>query len=162
MRPPCVRLTLRASLVIVALLAAILGLVIVPFSRAIERQNKRREYEEVAGGMTRAIFALENRVPPGVDPSRWTAAVRLTATSHFNALHLWHPPPIEEASRLRAELMPKLRGPVDPATLAWAWDRLVRTGEDGRYITNQLGPLFRGCVTPLGVAGPAGVASDEP
>ena len=155
MRWPRVRLTLRASLVIVALLAAFLGLVIVPLSRAIERWNRQREYEQVADGMTGAIFALENRVPQGVLPSRWKSAVRLTATVHFNAFHLWHPPPIEEVYRLRAELMPKLRGPVDLQTLDWTWERLARTGVDGKRVADSLGPEFRRCFPPGAISGPA-------
>jgi hypothetical protein len=147
------RLTLRASLVIVALLAALLGLVIVPLSRAIDRWNRQREYEQVVGGMTRAIFALENRVPRGVDPSRWTAAVRLTATAHFNAFHLWHPPPIEEAYRLRADLMPKLRGPVDLPMLAWAWERLARTGVDGRDYVARHRSKFEKILPTAGASG---------
>ena len=137
MRWPRVRLTLRASLVIVALLAAFLGLMVVPISRAIERRNRQREYEQVAGEMTGAIFALENRVPQGVHPSRWKSAVRLTATVHFNTFHLWHPPPIEEVYRLRAELLPKLRGPVDIQTLDWTWERLARSGVDGKRSRRQ-------------------------
>ena len=55
--------------------------------------------------MTAAVlFALKNRVPQGVDPSRWQAAVGTgSAVAHFNAFHLRHPPPIEEAYRLRLQ-----------------------------------------------------------
>ena len=101
MRRPRVRLTLRGSMIVVALLAALLAFVVVPISREIERRKRREEYNQVADGMTAALFALKNRVPQGVDPSRWQAAVEWTAVAHFNAFHLRHPPPIEEAYRLR-------------------------------------------------------------
>jgi hypothetical protein len=155
MRWPRVRLTLRASLAIVALLAVFLGLVIVPLSREIERRNRQREYERVAGEMTGVILALENRVPQGVQPSRWKSAVRLTASVHFNAFHLWDPPPIEEAYRLRDEQMPKLRGPVDIQTLDRLWERLARTGVDGKHVADYLRPEFRRCFPPGAISGPA-------
>ena len=85
-----------------------------------------------------------------------------TAVAHFNAFHLWHPPPIEEAYRLREELMPKLSGPVDMQTLEWAWDRIGRTGADGKDLTDRLGPTFRRCFTPGTFARPGASASGEP
>jgi hypothetical protein len=162
MRRPRVRLTLRGSMIVVALLAALLAFVVVPISREIERRKRREEYNQVADGMTAALFALKNRVPQGVDPSRWQAAVEWTAVAHFNAFHLWHPPPIEEAYRLRAELMPKLSGPVDMQTLEWAWDRIGRTGADGKDLSDRLGPTFRRCFTPGTFARPGASASGEP
>jgi hypothetical protein len=155
MRLPRVRLSLRRSMVIVAVLAALLAFVIVPISREFERRIRQSEYEAVAGEVTPAIFALENRMPKGVQPSRWKSAVRLTATVSFNAFHLWHPPPIEEVYRLRAELMPKLRGPVDFQTLDWTWERLARTGVDGKRVADSLRPEFRRCFPPGAIPGPA-------
>jgi hypothetical protein len=108
--------------------------------------------------MTGAIFALENRMPSGVHRSRWKSAVRLTAFAHFNAFHLWHPPPIEEAYRLRAELMPKLRDPVDMQTLAWIWDRVAQTSVDGKDVTVRLGSEFQRCFAPETISDLAGGA----
>jgi type II secretory pathway pseudopilin PulG len=162
MRRPRVRLTLRGSMIVVALLAALLAFVVVPISREIERRKRREEYNQVADGMTAALFALKNRVPQGVDPYRWQAAVEWTAVAHFNAFHLRHPPPIEEVYRLRAELMPKLSGPVDMQTLAWAWDRIGRTGVDGKDLTDRLWPTFWRCFTPGTFARPGVSASGEP
>jgi hypothetical protein len=142
-------------MVIIALLAALLGFVIVPLSREIERRNWQREYDQVASEMTFAIFALENRAPQGTDPARWKSAVKLTAPVHFNAFHLWHRPPIEETRRLRAELMPKLRGSVDIQTLAEVWECLARTGVDGKRVADRFGPAFRKCFPPRAISGPA-------
>jgi hypothetical protein len=155
MRLPRVRIRLRRSMVIVAALAALSAFVIVPISRAIERWNRQREYEQIEGEVTGAIIALENRVPQSVQPSRWKSAVRLTATVSFNAFHLWHPPPIEEVYRLRAELIPMLRGPVDFQTLDWMWERLARTGVDGKRVADSLGPEFRKCFPPGAIPAPA-------
>jgi hypothetical protein len=135
-------------MVIIAILALFLAFVVVPLASEIERSRKRKEYERVVGGMTSAIFALKTPVAPGVDPARWYAAVELTATAHFNAFHLWHPPPIEEARRLRRELLLKISGPVDMQTLAWTWDRIRQTGADGRAYTDHHGPEFRKCFAP--------------
>ena len=104
--------------------------------------------------MTGALFALKSRVPQGVDPSRWQAAVEWTAVAHFNAFHLWHPPPIEEVYRLRAELMPKLRQPMDMQTLAWAWDRIGhgrrRQGHHGQTWASIPELLRAGYLCPTG------------
>jgi hypothetical protein len=134
------RMTLRGSMAVVALLAGLLAFCIVPLTRVIERQRKRSGYAQVASGMCYAIFALENRVPQCVDASDWQSAVQLTARAEFNTCHLWYPPPIEELYRLREELTLKLRGPVDVQTLYWIWDRLASSCDDGKDHTDR----FRG------------------
>jgi hypothetical protein len=148
MRLHRVHFNLRKAMVIIAILALFLAFVIVPLVSEIERSRKREEYERVVGGMTSAIFALKTRVPPGVDPARWLAAVELTAVAHFNAFHLWHPPTLHEACRLRGELMPILTGPMDMQTLAWTWDRIRQTGADARHFTDNHEPEFRKCFAP--------------
>jgi hypothetical protein len=80
----------------------------------------------------------------------------LVATAHFNAFHLWHPPTINKAYRMREELAPKLCGPVDMLTREWTWKRIARTGVDGERITESLGPEFQECVAPGTVDGAAG------
>jgi len=83
-------------MVVVALVALVLAFGLVPLIRDFQRRKIARDYAEVANGMNTAIFALATRVPAGVNPSEWKSAVELTAVAHFNALHLWHPPPVEE------------------------------------------------------------------
>jgi hypothetical protein len=148
-------LTIRASMAAVALISLVLAFGLVPLLRKFERQKAMREYGEVANEMCSAIFALANRVPTGVNPSEWKEAVKLTAVAHFNAFHLFHPPPTEELHRLREELMPKLRGPVDIPTLAWIWDRLARTGVDGKRITDHNRQSFEKCFPPGTFPGPS-------
>jgi hypothetical protein len=130
----------------VALLALVLTFGLVPLLKEIERRRRATEYGQVAGGMTSAIFALENQAPRGVNPAKWKSAVKLTAVAHFNAFHLWHPPPMLELYRLRDELMAKLRGPVDIQTLEWTWARIARTGIDGKRITDQYQREFEECL----------------
>ncbi len=101
MRSRGLRLTIRGSMVVVALLAVVLAFGIIPLSREIERQNTAREYRQVADGITSAILALEKRVPNGVTRSEWLSAVELTALAHFNTCHRWHPPPLGELYSLR-------------------------------------------------------------
>ena len=109
----------------------------------------------VADAMTSAIFALENHAPHGVNPAKWKSAVELTAVAHFNAFHLWHPPPMEELYRLREELVAKLRGPVGIQTLEWTWARIARTGIDGKRVTEHDQREFEKCFAP-GTAGAMG------
>jgi hypothetical protein len=131
------RLTIRGSMVVVALLAVVLAFGIIPLSREIERQNTAREYRQVADGITSAILALEKRVPNGVTRSEWLSAVELTALAHFNTCHRWHPPPLGELYSLREDLLLKLGGPVDIRTVAWIWDRLASTCADGKDYTDR-------------------------
>jgi hypothetical protein len=142
------RLTIRGSMAVVALLALVLTFGLVPLLKEIERRRRAAEYGQVAVGMTNAIFALENRAPRGVNPANWKSAVKLTAVAHFNAFHLFHPPTIEELYRSRDELMAKLRGPVDLQTLEWTWARIARTGIDGKSITDQHQREFEECLAP--------------
>jgi hypothetical protein len=130
---------------VVALLALVLALGLLPLTRVIERRKMADEFGRVASAQMNAIFALENRVPPGVDPSDWKSAVESTAVAHFNAFHRWHPPPIEEVRRLNEELMPKLRGSVSVQTLAWTLDRLARTGVDGKDYVDRYRQKFEKC-----------------
>jgi hypothetical protein len=148
MRPHSVHFTLRKAMVIIAILALFLAFVVVPLVSEIERSRRRQEYKRVVSGMNAAIFALKTRVPPGLDPARWSAAVELTAVAHFNAFYLRHPPTLQQAYRLRGELMPKLTGPVDMQTLAWTWDRIRQTGADGRAWTDRHEPEFRKFFAP--------------
>jgi hypothetical protein len=142
------QLTIRRSMAVVALLAVLFAFGLVPLITEISRQNRQNEYKQVADEMTSAIFALENRVPQGVNPSDWKSAVRLTAMAHFNTCWRWHPPSIEELYRLHKELMPKLRSPVDIQTLSRAWDRLARTCVDGKDYTDRYRRSFQECFPP--------------
>jgi hypothetical protein len=152
MRLHYLRLTIRQAMAVIALV----GLGLVPLVRDLQRRKAAREYGDVANGMTNAIFALANRVPAGVNPSEWKAAVELIAVAHFNAFHLFHPPPIEEAYRFREELIPRLRSPVNLQTLAWIWDRLARTGVDGKSYTVRHRQSFEKRFPPGTLLGPAG------
>jgi hypothetical protein len=104
---------------VVALLAVLFAFGLLPLAREHSRRIRQREYDRASGGMTRALFALEDQVPRSVNPPRWKTAVRMTVTAQLDAFHSGDPPPIEELYRLREELMPKLRGSVDDQTLVW-------------------------------------------
>jgi hypothetical protein len=63
MRSQQLRLTMRGSMAVVAMVPLVLAFGLVPLIRSIERRKRAQEYHQVAAGMTRAIFALENQVP---------------------------------------------------------------------------------------------------
>jgi hypothetical protein len=155
MRLHHLRLTIRGAMAVVALLALVLALVLLPLIRVIERRKMADEFGRVASAQTNAIFALVNRVPPGVDPTDWKSAVESTAVAHFNAFQGWHRPPIEEVYRLNQDLMPKLRGSVGVQTLAWTWDRLASTGVDGKNYVDKYRPKFEKCFPPGMITGHA-------
>ena len=116
------RLTIRQSMAIIALVAMLLAFGVVPLARENSGQIKRMEYDRLEKGILSAIFALKIQPPQGIPPSNWKSAVDSTMNAHINMFHSWHAPSIEELYRLREELMPKFRGRADIQTLAWTWD----------------------------------------
>jgi hypothetical protein len=136
MRPRALRATIRGAMTMVALAAALCVFPLMPLIRNFEKANESRERSQIVYAVLNAIQALKRRVPAGVDPVEWQSAVELTGLMHFNACSQFHPPPIEEMRRLRGDVVAKLRGPVDIKTLTWIWDRLARTGVDGKGCTD--------------------------
>ena len=126
MRWQGLRFTTRRALAVVALIGVLLGCVIVPLFKNIDRRNKRAEYRRVGDSLVRAIDGLNNRVPQGVSPSTWVRTVNWTTLCQFNVCYGTDRTSIDDLYRLREDLNPKLRGPVDVETLEWMWDRLSR------------------------------------
>jgi hypothetical protein len=142
------RITLRGSMIIVAILAAFLGFLVVPMLRHIDRQNKRAEYRRVAHSLVGMIDALTTRAPEGVSSAVWTCAVKQTMACQFNVCFASEPAPsAEELYDLREELDRKLLGTVDLKTLEWMWDRYAQMGPAGGHAVRACRPSFDACLS---------------
>jgi hypothetical protein len=105
--------------------------------------------------MDDAIEALKYRVPPGMSPSVWECAWEWTSTAYGNVCFSEEHVRIEEMYRLRDELIPKLRGPIDPQTLVWIWARLAQTGPHGKRYVGRFKQVFLNCFPPGMVTKPS-------
>jgi hypothetical protein len=138
-------MTIRRSMAVVALLAVILGAVFMPLYRQAQKETRRAEYERVALGLVRALDPLENSVPPGVSPSDWACAVRATVMCQVALCFGDDPISIEDLYRLRADLAPALRGPVDLETLEWIWGRFARTSPEAARLVDRIKTKYDAC-----------------
>jgi hypothetical protein len=136
-----VRVTVRRFLLAIAFLADLLSFCIVPLARL-------SEYGRVRGEMQDSIYGLQYRVPQGVNPATWECAWGWTLNAYGNICFSEEHVHIDEMYRLRAELLPKLRGPGGLQTLAWVWDRLAQTGPHGRRYVELHRPSFLNCFAP--------------
>ncbi len=124
------RLNIRQYMAVIAILALVLAVKIT----LVRRENRelavrlaaQREYDRAVGQISGAIDSLKDRVPRGVDPSDWVSALDLTLTANMNTFYRSNRPTTKDLNRLRPELVPALRGPVDVQTLVWIWSCLAQ------------------------------------
>jgi hypothetical protein len=138
MRPTLVRITVRRSMALVAVIAALLAIIIVPVGRKLEYAKVQRE-------MNDSIQSLRYRAPNGVDPAVWQCAANWTSTAYGNICFSEEHVGIEEMYRLRDEMLAKLSGPADPDLLLWIWERLARTGPHGKRYVGRFRRSFLDC-----------------
>ncbi len=80
----------------------------------------------------RQLRAIEARNPPGMDPAVWRDAVGWAQTALANICVTPLGIRNTEMVRVAAELDARVQGEVGAGTLLWFWDRLGRTGPQGR------------------------------
>jgi hypothetical protein len=146
MRSRHLRLTIRRSMTLVALVAALLAFAILPLSKEIARQKEQSRYDQIATEMVDAVAALELRTPQGVSSSVWVCTVRSTTVCLMNICFTWNRPSNDDLYRLRGDLMPRLRGPANLETLLWIWDRLARTGPYATRVVDRSRRSFEACI----------------
>jgi hypothetical protein len=122
----------------VAVLAVLLGTLVVPVGKRLEFLRLKRKIDTF-------IVYLRPTDPKGVDAAVWACAHRWTVTAYGNVCSSPEYVPAAEMDRLRDDLDRKLSGNVDVDTLAWIWDRLAQTGPYGSRYVERFRPQFEEC-----------------
>lgn len=131
------RLTVRALMGAILLLAVLLQFCIVPFYR-------HSEWSAIERRLDGQIRHLTPSDPSKVSIAAWDCARDWTTAAYNNICFSQHHVSTDEMRRFKRDLEGKLRGEVDLRTLIWIWDRLSKTGPTGKqYVRNQKDQFFR-------------------
>jgi hypothetical protein len=136
---PTIRISLARTLAIVALVAVVLSLIIVPARRRMEWTRLVRQTDA-------RIRYLRPTEPNNINPYAWDCIHDRVVTAYCNICSSPGHPATVEMYRLRKDLEVKLGGEIGLDTLKWIWARLGETGPGGKRYIERFEPWFRECI----------------
>ena len=134
------RISLRKLLALVALLALLLALCIVPIGRHMEWSRLEQDADS-------SIRNLKPTLPNSLDPNVWNCAHGWVVTAYVN-ICIRDSTSTDEMYRLRHDLEQKFKDRIDLGTLDWIWNRLGETCPYGKRYIERFRPLFVECFPP--------------
>lgn len=108
----------------------------------IEQHTFRSHHDKLRG----VFEELRERCPPRVNAKAWDEAINWIIIASANICTSPDRVSNAEMAALRADIDERLEGPVDLETLFWIWDRLGRTGPEGKLYVDRFGEYFLSCV----------------
>jgi len=105
--------------------------------------GKQREYDAEYDPTRKAILAMDDKPPPGLNPSCWKAAVIWSHNAYVETFMFHEVVDLDSLHRFGAGFRER-QGRGQPAELlVWIWDELERASPRGERYVSRFRPAFQ-------------------